>query len=319
MADVATTKSTTPSSSMGDTERMPWPKKAPGPLDYKPERAPGLASAGSATAIRRGDAPCYSMRQRPQTAKTSKAKTLYSSTSAVALSSFGEQVPSHSAAAPAFTFGKDRERRRPVTPGPSDYRYHRSTLRSAGAGSFGGSRDDRFGGPDDKGEAPGFRPKSASAHVTPGPGEHWPPGNNFIKNGCHVMNETSTLQARPVYTFGGKHNKTQFLHEARPQHLGLDSPGPNKYPPKPLEEGASYTIQVKARGSVVNPPPRGDGVLRELTVLWRKPANQPGPSSYKPKTLFWDGRSALGRSESAPRSLLDPRTSVARPPRASWR
>eukprot|EP00966_Prymnesium_polylepis_P157136 3631379-Prymnesium_polylepis.1 len=72
------------------------------------------------------------MRPRPSTTKTSKAQTLYSSTSAVTLSSIGSQVVSQTA--PAFSFGKEKERKRPTTPGPSDYRGQRSTLRTAGAG-----------------------------------------------------------------------------------------------------------------------------------------------------------------------------------------
>ena len=300
---------------------MPWAKKSPGPGDYIPEAAPGMASAGSATAIRRGDAPCFSIRSRPGTAKTATAKALYSSTSAVTLSSLGYQVPSQSAAAPGWTFGKEKPTARPVTPGPLDYKgAHRSTLSSAGAGMFGGSSfssSDRFGGGEPKRRD--NRPQSASAHITPGPGEHWPPANNLLSNACCVMSESSLLPARPAFSFGGKHNKTQYLKEARPQYLGVDSPGPHKYDPVPLPEGAAYTMQSRAKGMVVNPPPAGDGSLSELTVLWRKPAPQPGPLSYKARSLYWDGRSALGRSVSAPRSLLDPRTKVARPPRASWR
>ena len=127
------------------------------------------------------------------------------------------------------------------------------------------------------------------------------------------------MPSRPAFSLGGKHNKTQYMRAARTQLLGQDSPGPLRYPAASLAEGAAYSMQARAKGTVVNPPGQGDGMLHELTVLWRKPAPQPGPADYGAKSLYWDGRSALGRSVSAPRSLLDPRTTVARPPRASWR
>ena len=237
----------------------------------KPKPTPGPGDYQSMTPCESQYASTTSL---PFGSKSRSQKQLSSSASLMGpVSMFGAQVQSEHSSAPSPSFGLARRVTQSSTPGPGDFVSSFAKTYEMRERTFGSEERFNLATPSPEQQTPG--PHSAGLEaIGPGYLSDWPnaPSFSFAGKSCEAKlllgDEPSKWRSQGIY--------------------GRASPGP-----------FSHDIPVKGNEMSFAPTPTLKGPF-----VPPKPRLEPHAQTYTPLSLYWDGRSPLGRTASAPRGLL---------------